>query len=156
MPDDRTTDREPGEFPDVLAEFGQRRAPNVYGESASPTDYSEEEWEEPDEDDLELLGLSSQAATIEYHCTRQELEEAGYGGAYTEDDLAEMPEIDSEFMAPRVVTDPLDYLEALYDRRLRELLDLIEWCDWTALPGFTRLTTAILDRTYPACPLEVA
>jgi hypothetical protein len=145
----------PTEFADVLAEFGGHAAPNVYDDDATSDDPGGDEWPEPDEDDLDLLGLGSQGATIEYQCTREELEEAGYGGGYSEEDPAQAPDIDSEFMAPAVVTDPLDYLETR-GCTVRDLLDMVERWDWTALPGFMRLASAVIDGLCVACPLDQA
>lgn len=141
---------DPDEFPDVLAEFGQRTPPSQYDDLGSE-DRDSQEWPEPDEDDLDLLD-GAQAATINYRCTRRELAEAGYGGGYSEQILDAMPEIDSEFMAPAIADDPLDYLEAP-GCTLRVLLDAVERWDWTALPGFMRLAGDLIDGLCDPCPL---
>jgi len=141
---------EPTEFPDVLAEFGRRTPSNPYGDGIEDSD--DQEWPEPDEDDLELLGRSAQAATIDYRCTRQELREAGYGNGYSVEDLGGMPEIDSEFVPSAVAEDPLDYLEA-HGCTLRDLLDAVERWDWNALPGFLRLASDLIDGFCEQCPL---
>jgi hypothetical protein len=150
-PDPYPIDLDPTvEFPDVLAEFGARTPCNPYGEDPVAEVEDCEQWPEPEDDDLNLLARSSHAATIDYHCTRQELEEAGYGGGYSEQDLGDMPEIDSEFVAPAVVEDPHDYLDA---RSLEDLLDSVERFDWTALPGLQRLANALIDGMCQPCPL---
>jgi hypothetical protein len=138
------------EFPDVLAEFGAHTSGDE--DPVGKVDDGEQ-WPEPEDDDLDLLGRSSQAATIDYRCTRQELEEAGFGGGYTEQDLTDMPEIDSEFMAPAVVEDPRDRLEARYGCAVEDLLDSVERFDWTAMPGFQRLANVLIDGLCQPCPL---
>jgi hypothetical protein len=143
---------DPAEFPDVLAEFGGRPPAASPYDDGTADDQDGQEWPEPDEDDLDLLGRSAQAATINYRCTRRELREAGFGGGYSVEDLDGMPEIDSEFMAPAVVDDPLDYLEAP-GCTLRLLLDTVERWDWTALPGFLRLVGDLIDGLCDSCPL---
>jgi hypothetical protein len=150
-PDPYPIDLDAGiEFPDVLAEFGARTPARPYGDGAVD-DPDCQEWPEPEEDDLDLLGRGSHAATIDYRCTRQELEEAGYGGGYSEADLGDMPEIDSEFMVRAVVEDPRDYLQGPYGCTLRDLLDSIEQFDWTALPGFQRLANVLINGMCQPC-----
>ncbi len=136
------------EFPDVLAEFDGRTPPQPYGDAAEDEPDCQE-WPEPEDDDLDLLGRSSHAATIDYRCTRQELEEAGYGDGYSEVDPGTTPDIDSEFMA--AVVDPLGH--APLRCTLRDLLDSIEQFDWTAVPGLQRLMNALIDGMCDPCPL---
>lgn len=152
-PDAYPIDLDPAiESPDLLAEFGARTPGDSYGEGPV-AEVDCQEWPEPEDDDLDLLARSSHAATIDYHCTRQELQEAGYGGGYSEQDLVDMPEIDSEFIAPAVVEDPRDYLEAPYGGALRDLLDSPEQFDWTVLPGFQWLANVLIDGLCQPCPL---
>ncbi len=139
-PPDHTHDRE---FPDVVAEFGGTTDPNgIYHEPDDP--HEDAEPADPDDADLEF---ECGGAGIGYHCTRRELREAGYGGGFSVGVLDEMPEHDSEFMAPAVVTDPLDYTEAPYGHKLRALLDSVDRWDWSELPGFHRLA-AVLTSEY--------
>jgi hypothetical protein len=153
MPDPYPSDLDPVvEFPDVLAEFGARIPGSRCGEDPVSEVDDCERWPEPEDDDLDLLERGAQAATIDYQCTRQELAEAGYGDGYSEQDLGDIPEIDSEFMAPAAVEDPRNHLDVHYGCRLEDLLASLERFDWTALPGSARLANVLIGLRQP-CPL---
>jgi hypothetical protein len=100
-----------------------------------------------DIDDSEFPDVEAEfggtSATVEYHCTEEELAEAGYEGGFTVRTLDDMPEHESEFLAPAVVTDPLDYTEAPYGGPLRALLESVEQWDWTEIAALTRLVNAL-------------
>jgi hypothetical protein len=109
---------------------------------------------QPDDiDDSEFPDVEAEfggtSATVEYHCTEEELAEARYAGGFTVRTRDDMPEHESEFLAPLVVTDPLDYTEAPYGGALRALLDSVEQ---TEIAGLTRLVNALTaDWMGPVC-----
>ncbi len=149
MPDSCRSDRETAaleEFPDVLAEFGPSRPPQPYGE-AGADDPDCQEWPEPENDELGLLGHSAQAATIDYRCTREELEEAGYGNGYSEVG----PGFEDEFTTATEAS--RDSLRVPPGCRLWDLMDSVERFDWTAVPGLRRLMNALIDGVCETCPL---
>jgi hypothetical protein len=143
------------EFPDVLAEFGGRTTPRPCGEDAADEPDCQE-WPEPEDDDLDLLGLGAHAATIDYRCTREELEDAGYGGGYSEVDPAAAPDVDQEFVSGSDSDETMDLLEAPYNSPVvLLLLETLEHWDWTKLPGLMRVAEAIIDGLCP-CPVQAA
>ena len=135
------------EFPDVIAEFA----------GASPAVGYDDEPDDTDRDDSDDVDLECECggASIEYHCTRRELREAGYGGGFSEHALDEMPEHDSEFMAPAVATDPMVYTEPPHASRLRALLDSVERWDWTDLSCLHRLAGALTSEYMDTALFEI-
>jgi len=114
-----------------------------------------------DIDDSEFPDIEAEfggtSATVKYPCTEEELAEAGYAGRFTVRTLDDMPEHESEFLSPSVVTDPLGYSEAPYGRALRALLDSVEQWDWTEIVGLTRLVNALTANWMgPACVVSRA
>jgi len=96
---------------------------------------------------------------IEYHCSEQELAEGGLADGVTVRDLHEMPEHESEFAAPEVIGDPLDYLEAPYGEHLRGPLQMLldgAWrCDQGEPRGVRRLAR-VLRGDWPSRPLRAS
>jgi hypothetical protein len=81
--------------------------------------------------------------TIEYHCTEQELAEAGFAGGFHVRALDDMPEHESEFVPESALVNPMDYLDAPHCCSPRALLDIVERWDWTELPGLVRLANTL-------------
>lgn len=84
-------------------------------------------------DDFAAEEATLGAATLEYHCTEQELEEAGFASGFSVGNIDEMPEKDTEF-----VPDPADrtagsaqcsaageLMEMFPARRFGSLLELV-------------------------------
>jgi hypothetical protein len=94
-------------------------------------------------------------STVEYHCTEEELAEAGFGDGFTVRRLGDMPEHESEFVPESALLDPMEYLDPPHSCSPRELLDMGERWDWTELRGLTRLAH-VLTADLAAEPLWVA
>jgi hypothetical protein len=89
---------------------------------------------------------------IEYHCTEQELVEAGFAGSFIERSLEEMPEHESEFAPEAAIDDPLDYLDE--GASPAALLELCERWAPSQLSRLMGLTDAVLGALRaPGMPL---
>lgn len=110
-------------------------------------------------DDSEFPDIEAEfagaAASVEYHCTEQELAEAGFAGGFTVRTLDDMPEHESQFAPASALLDPLDYLDPPHSCTPRALLDSVERWDWTELPGLQRLA-GVLTTEHPYQPYRAA
>lgn len=159
MPDDRypyPPSHAGRECPDVDAEFCGSTPSNVYLDLDDDGDDGEELWPEPEDDDLGLLERSARAASLDYECTTQELEEAGFGNGYIEEQLAAAPDVDHEFVPEPVGDAALEAVAHSDVLTLRDLLDSVERVDWTAMPGLMRLASALIEGMLDPCPLTSA
>jgi len=84
---------------------------------------------EPAESILEEQGnLGGDTSTVQYRCSMQELEEAGFHKGFSIRHIDQMPEHESEFVpgASGQLSGIRDYLAALYRVPPKALLELVE------------------------------
>jgi hypothetical protein len=100
-----------------------------------------------DADDSEFPDIEAEfggaGASVEYHCTEQELADAGFADGFSVRDLGDMPEHESEFVPAPAPIDPLACLDLPLPLSWREMLEMVERWDWTDLPGVQRLARAV-------------
>jgi hypothetical protein len=94
---------------------------------------------EPAESILEEQGyLGVDTSTVQYRCSMQELEEAGFHEGFSIRHIDEMPEHESEFVPgpSGQLSGIRDYLAALYRVPPKALLELVERFDrdWASSP----------------------
>jgi hypothetical protein len=98
-------------------------------------------------DDSEFPDIEAEfggaGASVEYHCTEEELADAGFAGGFSVRALDDMPEHESEFVPATALIDPHACPDLPFARSSQELVEMVERWDWTGLPGLYRLARVL-------------
>ncbi len=99
--------------------------------------------------------FGSAGASVEYHCTEEELADAGYARGFSIRYLDDMPEHESEFLPASTLIDQFACLDAPCPRVPEALLEFVERWDWRDLRGIERLAHVVTS-DYPCERFSVA
>jgi hypothetical protein len=78
-------------------------------------------------------------STVNYHCTEEELAEAGFADGFSTRIIEEMPEHESEFIGRPISDAEMDAAMDEPCRAPRAMLESVERWDWTEMPDLGRL-----------------